>query len=191
MYKPKTAVNLRSYRRLLLEDLFGPFLKRPDVREFSFDDFVKKMEKDTAAGFEIPVGLLRLERPAFADAKKGDKVFAIDLGWGEVVQITDENMLVVKFGEYDKGTSLYELDGREDPDDVNPLLYWGEVNIDAPTRPAKTVTKYKIKYQQSGSFRCVTSGGHYKDVGDFRTLQPGATFVCACIVESTAKDFPA
>lgn len=180
---------------------------------FSFKYFEKKLQaqmvadsrkRDRAARHHRTLGALavqfsgRAKRPAFFRACKGDKVFDVRHGWGKIVTLLDplrtgRNLHVeVNFPD-DIRRHYYRMDGRIKADDVNPSLYWDAVDIAPPARPERrTIIKYKLRFKPNDSpLSCVESIRHYKSVEDFKKQQPDISTTCACILESTAKEFPA
>jgi len=81
--------------------------------------------------------------PDFSKARKGDRVFSILSGWGEIADTKGAVYpLQVKF---DVGSSnYYTMDGRLDRDDIRADLYWDEVTLNIP-ESATTPPKRKVK----------------------------------------------
>jgi hypothetical protein len=79
-----------------------------------------------------------MSETTFENAKVGDRVWSVGMGWGEIVQI-EERCIYVSFGKTSP-TIRYTKHGREHID-VNQTLFWDEIKIVPPLRPKRKVTK--------------------------------------------------
>lgn len=70
----------------------------------------------------------------FRDAKVGDRIFDILLGWG-VVENIDLNLNLPLRVKFDVGLSNYTLDGKTSDNHIRPRLYWDEIKFKIPERP--------------------------------------------------------
>lgn len=77
--------------------------------------------------------------PMFADAKVGDRVCHVILGWAKIVKVSPAGRHEEFKVKYEDGTSYGTgwswLDGRIDKRDLNPSFFWNEVKIVPPGRP--------------------------------------------------------
>lgn len=81
------------------------------------------------------------EKPMFADAKVGDRVWSVLLGWGTVINVSNAGSLVIHV-KFDCGRNdNFSKKGYRLSDDVYPALFWDEVKITPPPRPKRKVTK--------------------------------------------------
>lgn len=75
----------------------------------------------------------------FSNAKTGDRVWSLLHGWGTVTEVDRHAKLEVTVALhvlFDTGEMYYyNLDGKYSADDLNPELYWGELNIIPPEKP--------------------------------------------------------
>lgn len=67
----------------------------------------------------------------FKDVKLKDKLWSLQYGWGVCGKIFDDGFRVW----YDNAEVFYGFDGREFEDDVNPTVFWGEIEFEAPEKP--------------------------------------------------------
>lgn len=127
--------------------------------------------------------------PDFSEAKIGDKVFALDLGWGEVVSLYAGGLVVEFEGRF---AQLYLVDGRECEEDINQMLYWDEVKIEPPARPKKPAPKYLVKYRNCDmnceSCKERTSAQEYESIGDFKTRNPWIAVISPSLVPVQVDD---
>jgi len=77
----------------------------------------------------------------FENAKVGDKVWSINYGWGEITEIYtgDTYPICVRFvGE---SGITYTLNGYIDEFDMNPTLFWDELQFEIPVKPKRKIKK--------------------------------------------------
>lgn len=89
----------------------------------------------------------------FKDAKVGDKVWSLLFGWGKVVRFGDYPY--VKYPvevEHDTGTNQWYSTAGQRRDDQNPTLFWNEVKIVPPPKPAKV---YRVFGLTEASAECL------------------------------------
>lgn len=67
----------------------------------------------------------------FKDAKVGDKVWCITTGWTEIKRITPNSIWPIYTDCRDK----YTFEGKNQPRDLNPSLFWDEIKIEIPKNP--------------------------------------------------------
>jgi hypothetical protein len=71
----------------------------------------------------------------FENAQVGDRVWSIRHGWGIIDFITDNKIYVVF--DYLNKTRIFTFNGKSVDDDLNPTLFWDEVEINIPQKPIK------------------------------------------------------
>lgn len=83
----------------------------------------------------------------FENAKKGDKVFHITLGWMVVADSAAPAEKVAAIQALPNGEPapsgarcVFDFHGKYFDSDINPMVYWDEVKIDPPPRPKEKVT---------------------------------------------------
>ena len=71
----------------------------------------------------------------FETAKVDDRVFDIKHGWGFISKVSPKNMrpITVQFSKYDRS---YMVNGKYSETDRNQVLFWDEVIITPPPKPA-------------------------------------------------------
>ena len=76
-------------------------------------------------------------------ARVGDKVWSIQLGDAKVAAIdeTKEAEFPVVLETKDGGREYYTIDGKDDPDDLIPSVYYGPPDIIGPPRPKRMVKR--------------------------------------------------
>jgi hypothetical protein len=76
-------------------------------------------------------------------AKVGDRVWSIQLGDAEIVQIDDPNTdeFPITIKTKDGHMDYYAMDGREDEYDFCPSLFYGPPDIIGPPKPKRMVKK--------------------------------------------------
>jgi len=94
-------------------------------------------------------------------ARVGDKVWSIQLGDAEIVEMSDSkgDTYPIAVQNQDGGREYYTMSGREDEDDIAPSLYNGPPDIIGPPKP-KRVVKRKIELvaavdSKTGVVECV------------------------------------
>ncbi len=76
----------------------------------------------------------------FETASIGDKVWCVSLGWGVIISTHQKDYPIVVGFDAGKRES-YTVEGRRYLNDLNPTLFWSEVNIKAPTKPLPKLNK--------------------------------------------------
>lgn len=96
----------------------------------------------------------------FAEAKVGDRVWSFDKDWGTVTNFKvdeDDGCIEVKF-DYNEIIAIYLLDGRFQPYDKNPSLYWDEIKFEIPKKPFDLKVEFEklevkeFKHRESNSY---------------------------------------
>lgn len=83
----------------------------------------------------------KMSKAMFADVRVGDKVWDIRRGWGVVYELDypSDQPIGVDFGhDYD----TYTLEGYYSEDDVNPTLFWKEIEL--PELPPAPLPKLEV-----------------------------------------------
>lgn len=84
----------------------------------------------------------------FSNAKIGDRVFSVQFGWGIVEgfhkTIDNHELIKVKFSNRD--FEYYFKDGRVNITDVNPTLFWNEVDLPTEVEDVKIVEVEERKF---------------------------------------------
>jgi hypothetical protein len=77
----------------------------------------------------------------FENARAGDRVWSVEHGWGEIIQILPHKdcKLNVLVGE-DRIVAITE-DGKNSPQERAQRWFWDEVKIEAPPRPKRKVKR--------------------------------------------------
>lgn len=76
----------------------------------------------------------------FRNAKVGDRVWYIAKGWGIIKEIHledefEEEYMIVEFEGVFDTEYQFNLDGRFNHEDINPVLFWDEVKFEIPEIP--------------------------------------------------------
>jgi hypothetical protein len=82
-----------------------------------------------------------MKTTTFENAKPGDRVWDICRGWGTVTANRfSGNLKSYSLDvELDEGTSnAFTIEGKGGANDINPILFWNEVKIEAPEQPPRT-----------------------------------------------------
>lgn len=74
------------------------------------------------------------KKPMFADIKVGDKVWGISQGWGVVTTLMVCHTYPIEV-EFEHGDGTYTRDGYYILEDINPSLFWDEIEVKAPPKP--------------------------------------------------------
>jgi len=96
--------------------------------------------------------------------KKGDKVYSILRGWGEIEKIYPSNQIGVRFT--DRNFEIYNPDGKYSQLDINPELYHTEPVITVPKRRVEHTGWIQIADNGHLGWRW-TSAYIYDDKGEF------------------------
>lgn len=111
----------------------------------------------------------------FADVQVGDYVWDSRKGWGIVVATEHDAHypIIVDFeGDYDS----YTLDGYYSEGDVNPTLFWDEIEIKAPPKPLpKLEVDAKVIVWEDVGVELKRHFSHFSDDGVLHTFYNGKT----------------
>lgn len=84
-------------------------------------------------------------KPSFMKAVVGDSVWSLTQGHGKIISITSEPFpytIEVKFGHTCYGQ--YTLYGCRSAHDINPTLFWEEIEFKIPSPPKEEVCDYEL-----------------------------------------------
>lgn len=112
----------------------------------------------------------------FETAKVGDRVWCIHSGWGEIrgTQWTDRYPISVYFPNEEFKT--YTVDGLYTVDDITQSLFWDEVVIVAPVKPAPELeVDAKVLVWVSPEHKHRRHFSHFASNGDINTFDAGST----------------
>ena len=91
----------------------------------------------------------------FKNAKIGDKVYCLTLGWGIITNINKsiDYPLIVMFNETQEYN--FSIEGKNTCYNPNPILFWNKVIIEPPPEPLdiKEIEEKIDAYQISTSFK--------------------------------------
>ena len=95
----------------------------------------------------------------FENAKVDDRVFDIKHGLGLISKVFPKNMrpITVQFSKYDRS---YMFNGKYSETDRNQVLFWDEVNITAPPKPAPKL-EVDTKVLVWDNSNCIKRKGHF------------------------------
>ena len=116
----------------------------------------------------------------FENAKIGDKVWEIELGWGEIVNIIKSSTypLMVKFN-INGSIMTFDLSGKYTKIAINPTLFWDEINVEIPKKPKPEFWKPENgeeAYYISIKGEVVESTYWYMDTEDKDVVEQGNVF---------------
>ena len=103
--------------------------------DIPFDDD-KRLQEAWVEEYRDFIAQLRQDnKPHLQGIKSGDRVWSVMYGWGTVsLRHTDQPYPVVV--NFDSGFShSFTLCGRLITSDINPTIYWDEIQFEAPERP--------------------------------------------------------
>lgn len=88
---------------------------------------------------------------SFENAKVGDAVWDLRYGWGSVRGVSLEECypILVVFDMHPQGLYRYDQEGKDSMRTLTPMLYWSEVEIEAPKRKVKRV--FWVQLREDGS----------------------------------------
>jgi hypothetical protein len=105
----------------------------------------------------------------FKDAKVGDKVYDITIGWGVVMLIAEDDCsILVKF--QDKGIKRYDINGYENKSNTRSSLYWSEIEFNIPKKPlpkleidtpvivSGSIKRHFSHFSEDGKIYCFDNG---------------------------------
>lgn len=115
------------------------------------------------------------KKPVFADIKVGDKVWNIRLGWGvvrELMNLSDYPIYV----SFERGAGTYTWDGYYILEDLNPSLFWDEIEVKAPPKPLPDLeVDAKVYVWDSLGAKCRRHFSHFDESGVLHTFSAGKT----------------
>lgn len=76
----------------------------------------------------------KMSKAMFANVKVGDKVWDIRMGWGVVDELELDSYYPISV-DFTHVGDTYTLEGFHRDTDVNPSLFWDEIEIKAPPAP--------------------------------------------------------
>jgi hypothetical protein len=81
-----------------------------------------------------------MKTTTFENAKPGDRVWDIRKGWGTIDKLNPHSTysIIVNFDLDKQGEFTYTVKGKSFMSDINQLLFWNEVKIEAPEQPPRT-----------------------------------------------------
>jgi hypothetical protein len=81
-----------------------------------------------------------MKTTTFENAKPGDRVWDIRKGWGTIDKLNPHSTysIIVNFDLDEHGEFTYTVKGKSFMSDINQLLFWNEVKIEAPEKPPRT-----------------------------------------------------
>jgi hypothetical protein len=101
----------------------------------------------------------------FENAKVGDRVWGLTIGWGNIIKIDRDcktSGAIVVSWDNDERTSYLHSDGRVHKNDLLPFIFWSEIHFEIPPKP-----KVKVKKTVEGWGReCLTGGILVKEQPD-------------------------
>lgn len=86
---------------------------------------------------------------SFENAKVGDAVWDLRYGWGKVTDVLDWCCDYRVRADFKRDASCYDFNGFDRSSDLTPMLYWSEVEIEAPKRKVKRV--FWVQLREDGS----------------------------------------
>ena len=115
------------------------------------------------------------KKAMFADVQVGDDVWDSRMGWGvvdEVICSSDYPIIV----DFVHECESYTLDGYYFVDDVNPSLFWDEIELKAPPKPLpKLEVDTKVIVWSSAGVKTHRYFSHFDKDGVLHTFTDGKT----------------
>lgn len=116
------------------------------------------------------------KKPMFVDVKVGDKVWDICRGWGVVTTLNVCDTYPIEV-EFEHGDGTYARDGYYNLEDVNPSLFWDEIELVAPQKPLPLLevdTKVVVWLPNTGMKIC-RHFSHFDEYGFLYVFIDGRT----------------
>lgn len=110
----------------------------------------------------------------FESARRGDKVYCIIEGWGEVIGIKRNVNFPILVRFISKNELVYSLDGKSTKCKIQ-TLFWDELELVAPTKPL-TVLVNKMEIPDI-TFKPSLEEPYYYPVPSIVELVMGGTFI--------------
>lgn len=80
----------------------------------------------------------------FRNAKVGDRVWHIRKGYGKIYAIDNNSKFRIHVQFEDESNIWFLTDGREFEGDINPSLFWDEINFEIPEKSFDLKEAFKI-----------------------------------------------
>lgn len=144
---------------------------------------------------------LEKEELMFAGAVAGDRVYSVVDGWGTVAEL----LKVACFGadidgkpvfgpglevDFDRGFSdVFSLEGKAHCLDINPTLFWDEVKIEIPKRPAKALHIKDILVSELKALKPCVGAGSVLLCWNLKKKKVGALRVGSSIIATEVDAF--
>ena len=115
------------------------------------------------------------KKPMFADIKVGDKVWDIRRGWGVVSMIIQQSTYPIEV-DFESGHDIYSRDGYYTLEDINPSLFWDEIEVKAPPKPLPDLAvDTKVFVWDSLGTKLCRHFSHFDDDGVLHVFVEGRT----------------
>lgn len=99
-----------------------------------------------------------MEKKMFEGARVGDKVWHITRGKGKITNIIFSERWPIEV-KFKNGISIYTFEGKDLEKDINPSLFWDEIEFDIPTKPKRKVKRYINLYWEEKT-KSIKYGGY-------------------------------
>ena len=117
------------------------------------------------------------KKPMLQTLKVGDKVWEYSPGWGvvrELMNLSDYPIYV----SFERGAGTYTWDGYYILEDLNPSLFWDEIEVKAPPKPLPDLAGRTLRciwVWDSLGAKCCRHFSHFDEDGRICVFESGRT----------------
>lgn len=124
------------------------------------------------------------ERPMFADARVGDKVWDMRYGEDKVVNIVHNNSYPIKTKQ-----GSFTINGLAYTNHKYPTLFWSRPEFTPPPRPKRKVMVKKREIKCANRYESGFGSGHTTRDSAVRSADPGSLGVATITTEWEEEEY--